>query len=214
MKYKKPHMQQCGLRHVSILIALGLSFWLQLGFVSAADETTYGCDEESNYKIAKVGVYSNNTVTIDEDSSDRACRFSINGANVESPNQRIVIGAINLIRSGAIRTLNTDNQRHLAYLTISASPLSHPPRDLLALFRNGAGDLETCFRGGTGADDHKGFSFSCRVMAPGTSSGPHTKVRLRTLEIVVNHPTARRTRTYIPFRTIGRGLRPLPTNLR
>ena len=208
-------MQQSGLHYVSILLsALGFLFWVQVSSVSAADETTYGCDEESNYKIAKVGVYSGNTVTVDEDSSERACRFSVNGANVESPDQETVIGAINRIRSGAIRELTAENQRHLAYLTISASPMNEPRRDLLELFKEGKQQLENCFGGGAGGDGRLGFSFSCRVITPTTSNGPHTKVRIPTLEIVVNYPTARRTRTYIPVHTIGSGRPPLPLHLR
>ena len=197
------------------LSTVTLMFVLLINPVAAADSTTYGCEEKTNYKISKVGVYSGNAVVVDEDWDDRACRFAVNGANVESPNQATVIAAINSIRGGQIRNLdNAENQRHLAFLTISASPTRQPPSDLLELFRRHHRTIESCFTGSSGDGAHNGFSFSCRTFSRGTRNPYHTRVRLPTLEIVVNYPqNRRRTRTYIPFHIIGDG-RLLPLNLR
>ena len=180
-----------------------------------ANSTTYGCEEESNYKIAKVGVYSGNSVTVDEDSNDRACRFAVNGANVESPHQATVIEAINRIWSGQIRNFDDSRNRELlAFLTISASTMDQPPKELLELFRKFHKTMEGCFSGGSGDGKHNDFSFSCRIFKPGTQNSYHTTVRLPTLELIVLYPKNRRTRTYIPYRTIGSGRSPLPLNLR
>ena len=217
-----PKAIEHGARHqtpLSLYVSLFFStVTLLLGVLmnplAAADSTTYGCEEKSNYKVAKVGVYSGNAVTVDEDSADRACRFNVNGANVESPNQATVIAALNSIRNGQILDLgDKDFSRHLAFFTISASPMKEPPDDLLELFRSHHSILKGCFGGSSGSGTHRGFSFSCGTFGPGTRNY-HTSVRVRTLEVVVKYPgNSRRSRTYIPFHVIG-NRRPLPLDLR
>ena len=195
----------------AVVILLGVF----TGSLSIANSTTYGCEEKSNYQIAKVGVYSGNSVTVDEDSDDKACRFAVNGANVESPPQATVIEAINRIWSGTIRNFSEKkNLELLAFLTISVSTIDRPPNELLELFNKYRKTIEGCFSGRSGDGAHKEFRFSCRIFKPGTQNSYHTTVRLPTLEIIVQYPRNRRTRTYIPIDTIGRGRPPLPLNLR